>query len=236
MHEHYERFESPATSRTYEVLRFGYSGRPVIVFPTTLGHFREARDQGLIASIAPLIEAGRAIVYCPDTIYDQSWYNRAIAPGDRVRTHAAYDRMVRHELLPTLQARHHTHEVIVAGCSFGAYTALNFAFKHPDVVSDLVAMSGRYDIRPFLGEHYDDEVYFNNPVDYLADASHPDLWRMGIILGTSEWDICRDASEDMAARLRAKDIPHWLDVRGWREHDWPLWREGLPIYLDRVLG
>ena len=135
-----------------------------------------------------------------------------------------------------LQREHRTHKVIVAGCSFGSYTAANFAFKHPDVVSELICMSGSFDVSSFLGGYHDENVYFNNPVEYLPGNDHPDLWRMGIILGTSEWDICRAPTERMSRVLADKGIDHWLDVRGWVEHDWPLWREMFPEYLGRVVG
>ena len=235
MHEHHERHYFRSISRELDLLRFGYSGRPVIIFPTTLGRYYEAKDMGLVGSVAHLVEEGRAILYCPDTLNHQSWYDRSLHPADKVRTHAAYDRMVRDELVPMLQHRHHTHHVIAAGCSFGGYTAANFAFKHPDVVSDLITMSGSFDVKSFLDGYYDEEVYFNNPVDFIGQADHPRLWELGIILGTSEWDICRPATQRMSDLLNAKGIHHWLDVRGWVEHDWPLWREMFPAYLGRVV-
>ncbi len=235
MQEHHERIHSQATGREFQLLRFGYSGVPIIVFPTTLGRYHEAKDMGLIGSVAHLIKDGRVIIYCPDTLNHESWYNKRLHPADKVRTHAAFDRMVRNELVPLIQRRHHTHSVVVAGCSFGGYTAANFAFKHPDVVSTLISMSGSFDIKSFLDGYYDNEVYFNNPVDYLPQANNPALWNLGIILGTSEWDICRPATEQLAQILTKKKIPYWLDMRGWVEHDWPLWREMFPAYLGRVV-
>ena len=32
-------------------------------------------------------------------------------------------------------------------------------------------MSGSYDVRSYLQGHYDDNVYFNNPVDYLSNLN-----------------------------------------------------------------
>lgn len=236
MQEQHERFYSNHISRDFQLQRFGWSGRPMIVFPTTLGRYHEAKDMGLIGSIAPLIEAGRVIVYCVDTLNHESWYNKQLHPRDMVRTQAAYDRMIRHELVPMLQSRHHAGKVIAAGCSFGAYSAANFAFKYPEVVSDLIGMSGSYDIKSFLKGYYDDEVYFNNPIDFMNNPSNPELYKMGIILGTSEWDICRPETVRMSNLLNEKGINHWLDMRGWVEHDWPLWNDMFPHYLGRVLG
>ena len=236
MQQQHERFYAQHISREFQFVRYGWSGVPLIIFPTTLGRYHEAADMGLIGAMAPWIEAGKVIVYCVDTLNDKSWYDKGLHPADKVRTHAAFDRMIRHEVIPMMQTRHNAAKVIAAGCSFGAYTAANFAFKHPDVVSHLVGMSGSYDIRSFLDGYYDQEVYFNNPVDFIAQAEHPDLWRMGIILGTSEWDICRPETERMSGILRHKGIPHWLDMRGWQEHDWPLWKEMIADYLPKVLS
>ncbi|MEO0727737.1 MAG: esterase, partial [Bacteroidota bacterium] len=103
---------------------------------------------------------------------------------------------------------------------------------HPSQVSHLFSMSGAFDIKTFMDGHYDDNVYFNNPVDFVVHANDPALWGMNIVLGTSEWDICLEPNQRMSGILNGKGINHWLDVRGWQKHDWPLWREMFPHYLS----
>ena len=53
-------------------------------------------------------------------------------------------------------------------------------------------MSGLYDIRRFTDGYYDDNVYFNNPLDYLAnehDAGRlAELRKMDIILTVGQTD------------------------------------------------
>jgi esterase/lipase superfamily enzyme len=95
-------------------------------------------------------------------------------------------------------------------------------------------MSGAFDIKSFTDGYYDDTIYFNNPVDFVSGISHPDLWKMKIVLGTSEWDICKEANMHMSHLLNEKGVNHWLDMRGWKEHDWPLWKEMFPHYLSLV--
>ena len=80
----------------------------------------------------------------------------------------------------------------------------------------------------------DDNVYFNNPVDFIPGAQDPDLWKMGIVLGTAEWDSCREQNELMSSLLLAKNIGHWLDIRAQRSHDWPVWREMFPHYISML--
>jgi esterase/lipase superfamily enzyme len=36
----------------------------------------------------------------------------------------------------------------------------------------------------------------------------------------------------MSRLLAAKSIPHWLDMRTGRDHDWPVWKEMFPHYLS----
>ena len=44
------------------------------------------------------------------------------------------------------------------GCSFGGYHAINFALRHPDLVTYAVSMSAAFDIpQRFLDGHYDDK-------------------------------------------------------------------------------
>jgi esterase/lipase superfamily enzyme len=95
-------------------------------------------------------------------------------------------------------------------------------------------MSGAFDIKSFMSGYYDNDVFFNNPVDFVPGANHPDIWKMKIILGTSEWDICLEYSKHFSQLLNAKGVSHWLDIRGWKEHDWPLWREMFPHYLSQL--
>ena len=80
------------------------------------------------------------------------------------------------------------------GASFGAYHAANTLFKHPDVFKRCFAMSGVYDVRNFMDGIYDDNLYFNNPVDYLANLNDP--WALDqlascdihIATGTGPWE------------------------------------------------
>lgn len=232
--ERYYKWYSPNLSKDMEMLVYGDRGYPVILFPSSKGRFYEGKDFGLIESIKWFWERDFVQVFCLDSIDAYSWYNRGIHPAQRVQNHIWYDRMVTNEIVPAAKRNTALGKVAVAGASFGGFHAANFAFKHPGLVSHLFSMSGAFDIKSFLGGYYDDNVYFNNPVDFLPGLNHPALWQMKIILGTSEWDICRPANEHLSGLLRHKNVPHWLDMRGWKEHDWALWREMFPHYISTI--
>jgi esterase/lipase superfamily enzyme len=230
--EEYVKWYSNNLGREIETLTFGHSGYPVLIFPSSQGRYYEAKNFNLIESVKWFVEQGLVKIYCPDSIDGLSLYNKSIHPADRLKNHIHYDRFLIDELVEKM--RHETGEgkICVTGPSFGAYHALNFAFRHPDRVSHLFAMSGKYDIKSFLDGYYDDNAYFNNPVDFLNDSKNSELRNMKIVLGTGEHDICRDSTVQMSKILKNKGIDHWLDIRQGYEHDWPLWREMLPHYLS----
>ena len=217
-----------------EMLVFGDRGYPVIVFPSTMGRYYESKDFLLIESVRWFLEEGLVQIYCPDSIDQYSWYNKSIHPADRVRNHIWYDKMILEELVQKIKYNTGTGKVALSGCSFGGYHAANFAFRHPDCVSHLFSMGGAFDIKSFVDGYYDDNVYFNNPMDYLPQLQHEDLYRMKIILGTSEWDICKEANLQLSKILTEKAMDHWLDLRPERKHDWPAWREMFPHYLSLI--
>jgi esterase/lipase superfamily enzyme len=230
--EQHHKWYSPNLGKDIEMSVFGHSGYPVIIFPTTMGRFYEAKDFELIESAKWFVEQGMVTLYCPDSVNELSWYNKGIHPAEKVKNHIWYDKAIMDELVERVRWNTPAGKVAVAGCSFGGYHAANFAFRHPEVVSHMISMSGAFSITSFMDGYYDDNVYFNNPVDFLNNADNPALWNMKIILGTSEWDICRPSNQELSGILNKKNITHWYDERGWQEHDWPLWREMFPHYLS----
>ena len=234
IHEEYHKWHSPVIDRQFEMLTFGHAGYPVILFPTSQGSYYQNKGQGLIETARWFLENGKIRIYCPDSLDAASWYNKLIGPGERAWFHTLYDRLLHEEIAPrALQETGH-ERIAVAGCSFGGYHAANFAFRHPSLVAYCFSMSGVFDIRSFVDGYYDDNVYFNNPVDFIPNASDPALWKMGIVLGTAERDICRGQNEWMSRLLAAKNIQHWLDIRPDRDHDWPVWKEMFPHYLSMI--
>ena len=234
MKEEYFKWYSQTLGKDIEMLVYGHAGYPVIVFPTTMGRYYESKDFKLIESARWFLEQGLIQIYCPDSIDKDSWYNKSIHPADRVKNHNWFDQFIMDEVVNSIRHQKGIAKVCVAGASFGGFHAANFAFKHPEAVSHLFSMSGAFDVKSFMDGHYDDNVFYNNPVDYMPGNNHPDLWQMKIVLGAGEWDICLDANRKMSDILKSKNIDHWFDLRKWAEHDWPLWRDMFPHYLSLI--
>lgn len=234
MKESYIKYYSHHLGRDIEMLVYGHWGYPVLLFPTTMGRFYEARDFQLTEAVRGHIESGRIKLYCIDSIDRDSWYARHLHPGARIWNHMLYDKFLCEELVPYIQRECNVGKIGVAGCSFGGFQALNYAFRHPDQVAHLMSMGAKFDIRSFMDGYYDDNVYYNNPPDYVPGLQNDHLYQMRIVLGTSEYDFCKESNIQMSHLLGAKGIPHWLDIKPWGEHDWPVWRDQFPHYLNGI--
>ena len=65
--EHYRQY-SHELGRDMESLVFGHAGRPILVFPTSMGRFFEYEDAGMIRALAGKLEAGEIQVFCVDGV------------------------------------------------------------------------------------------------------------------------------------------------------------------------
>jgi esterase/lipase superfamily enzyme len=236
IHEEYHKWHSPIIGREFEMLVFGHAGIPVILFPTSKGSYYQYKDQGMIEKAAWFLERGKVKIYCPDSLDASSWYDRSIPPAQRAWHHSLYDKLLLEEVSARALEETGHKRIAVAGCSFGGYHAVNFAFRHPSVTGYCFSMSGIFDIRSFTDGYYDDNIYYNNPVDYLPGDDDPWLWKMDIVLGTADADSCLAQNELLSGLLTRKNIGHWLDIRPDRNHDWPVWKEMFPYYLSLLPG
>jgi len=98
----------------------------------------------------------------------------------------------------------------------------------------MFSMSGAFEIRNFMHGYNHADIFYNSPLEFLPGNNDGDLWKMDIVLGTSNWDICFDANIKLSDVLEGKRVPHWLDVRKEKQHDWPIWKEMFPHYLSRI--
>jgi esterase/lipase superfamily enzyme len=236
MHREYHKAHSKALGRDMELLLFGHAGVPVIVFPTSMGKFFEFEDRGMIATLAPKLESGTLQLFCVDSVDGESWYNKSVHPHVRVARHTQYENHILNEVVPFIRERNPNSSVLTTGCSFGAYHAMNFALRHPDIITKCVTFGGAFDIKQFLDGYYDEECYFHSPHDYISNISDPwylDRFRQNFyLLVTGEHDMCWEKNEQFARVLREKGIPHALYV--WRDgtgHDWPWWQRMAQAYL-----
>lgn len=236
MTEQYLQWNSSHLGGNIEMLIFGDRGIPVILFPTSMGRHFENKDFGLIESARWFIDNGLIRIYCPDSVDKLSWYNKGVHPADRVKNHMHYDQFLSEELIPWIRHENGVEKVVTAGCSFGGYHAFNLGFKHPDKVWAVIAMGAAFDIKSQLDGFYSDDVYFNNPPDFMSNANGEDFQHMSVLLGTGTEDMCMEPTVAMANLLSAKKVDNFLDVREGGRHDWPDWKHMFPHYLSLIVN
>ena len=190
----------------------------------------------MVAQVADKIEAGHLQLVCVDSVDAESWYNRDVPPRWRIARHMQYENYIMNEVVPLARGGQPDELLIGVGCSFGGYHAADFALRHPDVFRGFLSMSGAFDTTNFLRGYYDQDVYFHQPTQFVANMSDP--WyleryrRSTYVLATGEHDQCWNANEVMAKVFRDKGIDCKLDVWGDQTgHDWPWWEKMIRTYL-----
>lgn len=243
MNIEYHKWWSPSLGQDMELKVYGHAGKPMLVFPTQGGRFYEYEDFGMIEACRPAIDGGRIQVFTVDSVDMQSWVNWSAHPADRARRHNDYDRYIVEEVAPFIRGHgHEGQKFISTGASMGGYHCANFFFRHPDVFDTLICLSGLLQLRMFVGDYMDDNVYFNTPLAFLPNMTDEwflDQYRHSQIIvcaGQGPWDedMLADA-QTLKQILDAKGVPCWIDIWGHDvSHDWPWWRRQMPYFLHHL--
>src|SRR3974377_374080 len=105
MHRDYQSWVSPSLGRAMEFLWFGTSGRPVLMFPTSMGRFYQNEDFSLTGALSGKVDSGEIQLVCVDSVDGESWYHKGVHPSERVRRHEQYDRYIHTEMIPYICSR-----------------------------------------------------------------------------------------------------------------------------------
>ncbi|GIK28686.1 MAG: esterase family protein [Chloroflexi bacterium] len=235
MNREYHRWYSPSLQRDMELLIFGHAGARVLVFPTSRGKYYEWEDRGMWNKLSWFIDNGHLQFYCVDSVDGESWYNRNAHPGQRAWRQTQYDNYLYNEVVPLSRSKNPNPFLITLGASFGAYHAMNFGLKHPDVVGRILGMSGIYDISYWTDGWSGEHVYLNNPTWFIPGENDPRriamLQRLDIIMVAGSDDPLLDRSRTMSRVLWAKGIGNALrEWNGWN-HDWGYWEQMIRAYI-----
>jgi esterase/lipase superfamily enzyme len=221
---------------------YGHWGAPVVVFPTSGGDEWEFEQRGMIDALGHHVDGGRVKLFCVNSANGQSWYDKGAHPRHRSYVQAMYDAYVAEEVAPFVHSHCETPGIGITttGASFGAYHAVNSLLKHPQLFRRCLGLSGVYDLRRFMDGEYDDNFYFNNPVDYVANLSDP--WYLEqlaqddirLVTGNGPFEDSRP-SYQLSGVLWARGIRHAVDDWGPDGgHDWPYWKRQLNDYISQL--
>jgi esterase/lipase superfamily enzyme len=235
---------SPAIGAAGEVIAYGHYGRPVLAFPSEAGRATDWEDRGMVGAVASLLDAGRAKLYTVDSYDRSSWVDPALPLEERARAHARYESWIVDQVVPFIwEDCAGRQDIGVTGASLGAFHAANLALRRADLFPAALCMSGVYDVSGIGWGDRGDAVYFNNPMDYVANLHGDHLdWlrrqvRLVLVCGQGQWEDTTgalDSTRRFAALLGAKGIDHEADYWGYdMPHDWPSWRAQLAHHLAR---
>jgi len=242
MHREAHYWYSHRIRRELGVVVYGHYGPPMIAFPTTGGDEWEYERNGVIGAMAHAIDAGRVKVFAVNTNNSDSFGNDGAHPRHKSYMQAMYDQYIAEEVFPFARAHCRSQDVGIwtMGASLGGYHAANTLLKHPDAVKRCFALSGVYDMKRFMHGDYDDNFYFNNPVDYMSNMSdgwvlhHLASCDIHLATGTGPWEHPAEAYR-LSGILASRGIRHSLDDWGAQGgHDWPYWRHMMWEYMNYV--
>jgi esterase/lipase superfamily enzyme len=236
---------SPAIGADGGVIAFGHYGRPLLVFPSQQGHRWDFESNGMIGAVANLIEDGRVKVYCVDSFDAGSW-DAPLPLEAKARRHELFEDWIVDQVAPWIHDDSGGYqEIMVTGCSFGAYHAANVALRRADLFPLALCFSGVYDLAALGGGERGESFYFNNPMDYVKNLSGDHLeWlrsRVSLLLvcGRGQWEDTTGALDGtlaFASVLADKGLRHEVDLWGHDvPHDWPSWRAQLAHHLPRFV-
>jgi len=242
MQREYWQWWSPALGRPMELLTFGHAGARVLFFPTRRARFFDYENWGVVEALRPRLESGGLQLYCVDSLDAESLYCKDKHPAERVRRHLQYERYLLEEVLPLSEHRNPHACLLAAGCSMGAFHAVNIAFRYPQLFAKVVGLSGRYDLTQSMGcfrdlfqGYVDQEVYLNTPNRFLPNL-HDDFYlthlrRLDIRLAIGADDaFCLD-NHFLSEQLSAKGIGHQLHVWAGEAHAPADWQQMVQLYL-----
>jgi esterase/lipase superfamily enzyme len=240
----YETLHSPAIGTGLGLIAYGHHGRPLLAFPSQQGHCWDYENNGMIGAIAGLIDAGRVKVYSVDSFDSYSWHAGDVALEERARRHGLYEDWIVNHVAPWIHEDcAGPQEIMLTGCSFGAYHSANFALKRADLFPLAICQSGVYDVSVVGWGERGEGVYFNNPMDYVSHLHGDHLdWLRGqvsllLMCGQGQWEDTTgtlESTKDFAGRLSEKGIRAELDLWGHDvPHDWQSWRAQIAHHLPR---
>ncbi|MEI6948672.1 alpha/beta hydrolase-fold protein [Paraflavisolibacter sp. H34] len=242
MYREYHKWYSTHLQKEIELLSFGQGGTPVLFFPTRAARFYDYENWGVIEAMREKINQGQLQVFCVDSVDGESFYCFWCDPGEKILRHLQYEQYILHEVVPLVRQKNDSDDLIAAGCSLGAFHAINLAFRHPHLFRKVVGMSGRYDLTRQL-DHYqdlfngywDENIYYNSPNQFLPNLYDGKLLQtmkqMEIILAVGRDDPFYESTRQLSEILWHKDIGNAFYIWDGTAHKAHYWRQMVQHYL-----
>lgn len=230
-----EKWRSPSLGKDMKMTVYGETGTPILALPTRGALCNQWEKYGMINAVSYQLDNGFNQVYCVNSIDKEGFLNDQAKPEQRIVRHQQYESYLVDEVVPFIKERSPINYLIIAGVDLGGYHAINTALKHPELFGKAVGISGTYNIRGFMDGFYSDDVYYNNPTDYVPNLSKKSLlnkiMEVEFRLVSYDSDERRDSALQMSNILHTKFITHELDIWGMQDDEWDLWPQMLKTHI-----
>ena len=238
----YHRWFSGHLQRDMELLVFGNSGQPLLLFPTRTARFYDYENWGVIEALSEKIERGELQVFCIDSVDTSSLYCKTIAPAMRIKRHFDFEKYVLEEVVPFIRQHNCEYLITIAGCSLGAFHAINMALRFPFHFKKVLGLSGRYDLTlqlEFFNDLFEgyrnEDILANTPTVYVPKIKSQQLIRLlqklEIILAIGVEDSFLQNNIALSNCLTKKKIFNTLYFWDGEAHKAKYWGEMLQKYL-----
>lgn len=225
-----------------ELLIFGHAGRAVLFFPTRMARFYDYENWRIVEALQDRIHAGELQLFCVDSIDNESFYNQHAHPSVRINRHLQYEKYILEEVIPFMHAKNPAKHISVAGCSMGAYHAVNMAMKYPHLFRKVVGLSGRYDLtirfqyfNDLFDGYHNEDIYYSMPAQFVAnlyeDSILQALHGIEIILAIGEKDPFLASNNHLSQLLWNKGVPNQLHIWDNEAHRPRYWKQMVQLYL-----
>lgn len=218
-------WHSPSLGEEMTLSIHGTEGTPILAFPAEGGSRDQWEDKGLLNALSFQLENGHNRVFCVDSIDKAGFLDADTPPRIRINRQRQYECYIADEVLPFIRKTTGDFFVMAAGAHMGGYHAVNLVLKYPARIQKVISIGGCYQIRPFMNDYFDDNVYYSNPLEYLPNLDDPDLLedikKNDIRLVVTPDDPYLDLSYMLSDILRSKAIEHIFDY--WIETGEDFW-------------
>lgn len=241
----YTRIHSPAAGRSFWVNSYGHYGMPLLAVPTAGGGANDWERGGMLDVLAPFIEAGKLKLYCTEGYDRETLLNDEASGPWRIHMLKAYEDYLVNNLVPAIRfdCRNDNIRIAISGISSGGYHAAKMALKRPDIFGWCIGLSGKYDLARMMDGFYNEDVYFNDPMAFVANMGGDHLeWvrrnaHLTLVVGQGPHEgNCLPETHRLCDLLAAKGISHERDIWGHDvAHHWNWWRRQIVHHLSRRL-
>lgn len=244
--DYYKEYSS-YLDRDMEFKMYGHDGILCLVIPCQDGRFYEWEDRRMFNQVQDLIDEGRIRFVTVDSVDKETWSSFGDS-ASRMVQQENWVNYVMNELIPSALAKAGQPadaQMMVMGASMGATHAANLFFRFPYRFTKLLALSGIYDMSPYIYDgNFDGNFYQNNPMSYLPNMALDHNYipqynknKAVFVVGQGAWENERQADlRKLENTLKNKGIQAEINFWGYDiPYDWPSWERQLRLYLPQIV-